>query len=136
MKPKSGRARKGFVAIALAIATKGRSSWLNAFFSSAPAPETTQPLKTKNTARMRQRKAAKWFQWSCSPLKTNITITVKTVREITSWITFNWRRLKGPPLSWKPILLAGTVRQYSKNAMPQENRMTRISGQSVDIFSC
>jgi len=33
--------------------------------------------------------------------------------------------------------LAGTVRQYSKKAMPQEKRMTRISGQPVEIFiSC
>ena len=30
--------------------------------------------------------------------------------------------------------LAGTVRQYSKKAMPHEKRMTRISGQSVEIF--
>ena len=44
---------------------------------------------TKNTARTRQAKAAMWFQWMGWPLKTNITMMVKTVREITSWITFS-----------------------------------------------
>ena len=62
---------------------------------------------------------------------------VKMVREITSWITFSSIRLKGPPFPWKPIRLAGTVRQYSKKAMPQEKRMMRMSGQPVEIFiSC
>ena len=37
-------------------------------------------------------------------------------------------------MPWKPIRLAGTVRQYSKNAIPHENRMTNISGHPVDIF--
>ena len=67
-------------------------------------------------------------------MNTNNTMTVNTVSEITSWITFSCRRLKGPPLPVNPILLAGTVRQYSKNAIPQENRITRISGQPVEIF--
>ena len=32
---------------------------------------------------------------------------------------------------------AGTVRQYSKNAIPHENRMMRISGHPVEIYiSC
>ena len=41
------------------------------------------------------------------------------------------------PLPWKPIRLAGTVRQYSKKAMPQDSRIMRMSGQPVEIFiSC
>ena len=40
--------------------------------------------KQKMTAAMRQRKAAKWFQWMGSPLKTKVTMRVKTVREMTS----------------------------------------------------
>ena len=52
-------------------------------------------------------------------------------------MTFSCIRLKGPPLPLNPILLAGTVRQYSKKAMPHENRMTQISGHEVEIFiSC
>lgn len=41
------------------------------------------------------------------------------VRVITSWITFNCIREKGPPFPSKPIRLAGTWKQYSKNAIPQ-----------------
>ncbi len=32
-------------------------------------------------------------------------------------------RLNGPPFPIKPNLLAGTWKQYSKNAKPQENKM-------------
>ena len=49
-------------------------------------------------------------------------------------MTFNCIKLKGPPLPEKPIRFAGTVRQYSKKAIPQEKRMTIISGQPVEIF--
>ena len=93
--------------------------------------------KTKKTARTRQAKAAKWFHWSGWPLKTNSTMIEKTVREMTSWMTLSCIRLKGPPLPLKPMRLAGTVRQYSKKAMPHEKRITRISGHPVEIFiSC
>ena len=86
---------------------------------------------------MRQKKAAMWFHWTGVPLNRKVTMTVKMVREITSWITLSCIRLKGPPLPWKPMRLAGTVRQYSKKAMPQEKRMMRMSGQPVEIFiSC
>ena len=44
---------------------------------------------TKNTASTRQAKAAMWFHWMGWPLKTNITMMVKTVSEITSWITLS-----------------------------------------------
>ena len=39
---------------------------------------------TKNTARTRQRKAAMWFQWSASPLKRKVTMTVNTIKDTTS----------------------------------------------------
>jgi hypothetical protein len=42
--------------------------------------------------------------------------------------------LTGPPFPWKPILLAGTVRQYSKKAIPHEKRITRMRGHPVLIF--
>ena len=34
----------------------------------------------------------------------------------------------------EPSLFAGTWAQYSKKASPQENSMTRMSGQEVEIF--
>ena len=79
-------------------------------------------------------KAATWFHCTGCPLKRKVTMTVKTVREITSWITLSCIRLKGPPLPLKPMRFAGTVRQYSKKAIHQENRMMRISGHPVEIF--
>lgn len=90
--------------------------------------------KTKKTARTRHTKAARWFQWRDSPLKRRVTTKVKTMRETTSWITFSCIRLNGPPLPLKPRRLAGTWAQYSKNASPQEKRMTRMSGQLVETF--
>ena len=36
----------------------------------------------------------------------------------------------------EPILFAGTCRQYSKNAIPQENRITNISGQLSEMCIC
>ena len=46
-----------------------------------------------------------------------------------SWITFSCTSENGPPLPVKPILLAGTWQQYSKNAMAHEKAITPISGQ-------
>lgn len=89
---------------------------------------------TKKTARTRHTKAARWFQWRASPLKRRVTTKVKTMRETTSWITFSCIRLNGPPLPVNPRRLAGTWAQYSKNASPQEKRMTRMSGQLVETF--
>ena len=92
---------------------------------------------TKKTARTIQTKAAMWFHWRGVPLNKKVTMTVKMVREITSWITLSCIRLKGPPFPMNPIRLAGTVRQYSKKAIPQENKMIRMRGQPVEIFiSC
>ena len=84
--------------------------------------------KTKKTAMMRQKNAAKWFHWRVCPLNITVTSTVNTVREITSWMILSCIRLKGPPFSTNPILFAGTWAQYSKNATPQENNITTISG--------
>lgn len=89
---------------------------------------------TKKTASTRQTNAAMWFQWRASPLKRRVTTKVKTMRETTSWITFSCIRLNGPPLPEKPRRLAGTWAQYSKNASPQEKRMTKMSGQLVETF--
>ena len=63
---------------------------------------------TKNTAKIRQKNAAMWFHWSVWPLNITIAISVKTVNEITSWITFSCIRLKGPPFSTNPMRFAGT----------------------------
>ena len=77
-------------------------------------------MNTKYTARIRQTKAAIWFQWKVWPLNTSIVKSENMVRETTSWITLSWTRLKGPPLSTKPMRLAGTWKEYSKRAMPHE----------------
>ena len=46
-------------------------------------------MNTKYTARIRQTKAAMWFQWKVWPLNTNMVKAVNTVRETTSWITLS-----------------------------------------------
>ena len=53
--------------------------------------------KAKKTARTMQAKEATWFQWMASPLKKKVMMTEKMVREMTSWMTLSWMRLKGPP---------------------------------------
>ena len=86
---------------------------------------------------MRHAKAAKWFQCRRSLWNMNMAMHVKTVRDITSCITFNCSRVNGPPLPTNPILLAGTWQAYSNRAMLQENTMTPIKGHEVEIFiSC
>ena len=90
--------------------------------------------KMKKTASIRQRNAARWFHCRPSPLNISVTITVNTVSEITSWMTFSCISVKGPPFPVKPILLAGTWAQYSKKASPQEKRITIITGQPDEIF--
>ncbi len=47
--------------------------------------------------------------------------------EITSWISFNCHILKGPPFKLEPILFAGTIKLYSKRAIPQLIKMVVIS---------
>lgn len=55
---------------------------------------------------------------------------------MTSWMTFSCMSEKGPPLPVKPILLAGTCREYSKKAIAHENTMTPMSGQLLEMFIC
>lgn len=50
--------------------------------------------------------------------------SVKTERVITSWMIFNCHSEKGPPVSLKPIRLAGTWNMYSKKATPQLIKIT------------
>ena len=85
---------------------------------------------------MRHRKAAIWFQWSSSPWNRNPAMTVNTVKDMTSCITFSCISVKGPPFPVKPALLAGTMRQYSKKAMHHEKAMTPMRGHDVEIFIC
>ena len=73
-----------------------RTEALTKAYTRPPLREKAQRLgvpiyfkNTKNTASTRQAKAAMWFHWMGWPLKTNITMMVKTVREITSWITLS-----------------------------------------------
>lgn len=63
-------------------------------------------------------------------------ITVKTISEITSCITFSWKSENGPPLIFEPIRLAGTMKQYSMKATPQEAKIIRIRGHFVVMFIC
>ncbi len=79
-------------------------------------------------------KLTKWFHRIGSPLKTVATMTVNTVSEMASWIIFSCINVNGPPLICDPIRLAGTMKVYSKNANPHDERMMRISGQSTLIF--
>ena len=53
---------------------------------------------------------------------------------MTSWITFNCHRLKGPPFSEKPILFAGTWKRYSKKATPQLIRTTTNKLTPTSLF--
>ena len=69
-----------------------------------------------------------------SLLKTVATMIVKTVREMHSARILSCMRLKGPPLIWLPIRLAGIIKLYSKKATPHEVRMMSINGQLVLIF--
>ena len=61
----------------------------------------------------------RWFIRNDSVLNTTREKTTNTVSVITSWITFNSINENGPSLPWKPILLAGTWKQYSKKAIAQ-----------------
>src|SRR5580704_11077628 len=79
-------------------------------------------------------KAATWFHLKETFLKKIREKTTKTTRVITSWITFSWTRLKGPPCSWNPIRLAGTWKQYSKKATPQLRRMIPNKDGCQELF--
>ena len=66
---------------------------------------------------------------------------VKTVSEMHSWIILSCIRLNGPPFMLEPILLAGTIAEYSSRATPQERKIIAMSGHPSDMcisdsFNC
>lgn len=85
-------------------------------------------LKMKYTARTRKQKPMRWFMRNVSFLKAIIVNIENTVIVMTSCMTFSCQRLNGPPFSMKPILLAGTWKQYSKKAIPQLIRIIANKG--------
>lgn len=82
----------------------------------------------------RQTAAARWFHLKLSPWKKTIVKMAKMIRVMTSWMTFNWTSVNGPPFPWKPSRLPGIWSEYSKNAIAHDNRITPISGQLLIIF--
>ncbi len=60
-------------------------------------------------------------------------MTVNTVSEMTSANTFSWKSVKGPPFPMNPYLLAGTMKLYSNNAIPQDSKTVAHNGQLVVI---
>src|SRR5690606_41505570 len=60
--------------------------------------------------------------------------TANTTSVITSWITFNWIKIKGPPLPLNPILFSGTWNIYSNKAIPQLINMIEIKPSIWDQF--
>ena len=49
-------------------------------------------------------------------------------------MTLSCTNENGPPLISEPILFAGIMNEYSKNANPQLHNIINIRGQSVMIF--
>lgn len=96
-------------------------------------PFFTYFKKAKKTAAIIKTNATIWFHCKVPVWNTVTAIVVNTVRDMASWIIFNCIRLNGPPLMRLPMLFAGIMKLYSKSAMPQEARMTKINGQSVLI---
>ena len=60
----------------------------------------------------------RWFIVNCVFLNAMAEKITKTIRVITSCITFSCIREKGPPSSAEPMRLAGTWKQYSKKLCP------------------
>ena len=88
-----------------------------------------------------QPNAAMWFHCIGWLLNTKAQISVKTVRDMHSWMILSCMRLNGPPFMSEPILFAGTIAEYSKKAIPHDVRMIRISGHpslmcNSDSLSC
>ena len=69
----------------------------------------------------------RWFNRKVSVLNRVTANIVNTVKVIASCITFSCHKLNGPPFAVKPILLAGTWKMYSKNAIPQLIKMAPSS---------
>ena len=60
-----------------------------------------------------------WLILNVSLLKIKMVMRVNTVNETNSWMTLSCHKLKGPPLPMYPMRLAGTMNEYSANAIPQ-----------------
>ena len=74
-------------------------------------------------------------------MKKKAQIIVKTVSDTHSWMIFNCIRLNGPPFMLEPRRLAGTIKEYSNRATPQERKIIATSGQPSDMcisesFNC
>ena len=80
---------------------------------------------------MRQIPATIWFHLICM-WKAITENAKKTTKVITSCNIFSCISENGPPLPSKPIRLAGTCRQYSKNAIPHEMAITPIKGKVLN----
>lgn len=83
---------------------------------------------------MRKINAIIWLSLKVSVLKAMSEKAAKTTSVITSWIIFNCSKENGPPLPRKPILLAGTWKKYSNNAMPQLISTMEISPNLLNHF--
>jgi hypothetical protein len=81
-------------------------------------------------------KPIRWLIFKGWSLKKSKVNAENTTIVITSWITFSCHNEKGPPLSTKPILLAGTWKRYSKNAIPQLIRIIKNKPAPGSQFSC
>ena len=84
----------------------------------------------KATASKMHTKAAPWFQRSFS-CRYRSAKPLNTSRVTTSWITFS----SAAEYTVLPQRLAGTMKMYSKKAMPQLSRITFQSGSSVPLLS-
>lgn len=93
-------------------------------------------LKIKYTANIKKPNPIAWFNLKLSFLKNTIVKTVNTVNVITSWITFNCQSVNGPPFSTKPILLAGTWKEYSNSAIPQLINITPARLKPLNQVHC
>lgn len=81
-------------------------------------------LKTNQTASTSNTPAKAWFQRNSCPLKASALKMTNTTKVITSCTTFSCTNENGPPYPEYPNRLAGTCKQYSKNAMPQLIKIT------------
>src|SRR4030095_11461729 len=72
-------------------------------------------LKAKYTAANKNIKLIRYLHWSGS-FKYKTANMLKIITVITSCTIFNWKPFQ--PVVY-PTRLAGTVRQYSRNAIPQ-----------------
>ena len=79
-----------------------------------------------------QAKAARWFQPNAWFWKATSEKTVNTKSVITSWMIFNCTSVKGPPFPTKPIRLAGTMKEYSKRAIPPGKENDRVERPAAD----